>query len=243
MSEPTEKDVPETDRTSALVEGPAEPPPPEPPTRVLEEAYFHINNGGLTLSVVEQGPHTPGSPFRHLTLQARASHFGRGMEVAVPLLSREMVAWVQEALTRTARYLADPAQAEVRLSFAEKHDSLKPQYKVVTGRPVPPRSVRHEVNGPGFVGMYSEDKSAEVVAEMLAADKPASPWIRTADRLPEPPAGSNPYHIWVLAFYKGEQKILPFNPHEKCWDDESGDDYMCGPLEVSHWMPKQDDPE
>lgn len=234
-----QNNLPDTTHTSTLEERPAEAAPPDPPRRVLEEAYFHVNNGGLTLSLAEEGE----GAHRHLTLQARASHFGRGLEVAVPLLSREMVAWVRDATARTERYLADPAQAEVRLSYSERYDSLRPRYTTVKGMPVPQRAVRHEVSGPGFAGMYSEDKSAEVVAEMLGAEKPKSPWVRTADRLPELPAGSNSSHVWVLAFYKGEQKILPYNPHEKCWDDESGDDYMCGPLEVSHWAPMIPDPE
>lgn len=232
MSEP--KDLPETTRTSTLEEQPVEPPPPAPPTRVLEEAYFHINNGGLTLSVTLEGE----GRYRHLALQCRTSHFGRGLEVSLPLLSREMVSWVAGATTRTSQHLAG---TDVSLSFVEK--SLDPQYKVVKGRPVPRRSVRHEVTGTGFAAVYSEDKSAEVVAEMLGADKTESPWIRTADRLPELPAGSNASHVWVLAFHKGEQKILPYNPHEKCWDDESGDDYMCAPLEVSHWAPMIDNPK
>ncbi len=109
--------------------------------------------------------------------------------------------------------------------------------------PVPQRSVRHEVSGTGFAALYSEDKSAEVVAEMIGEQKPASPWVRTSDRLPEPSEGSNSSHVWVLAFHNGEQKILPYNPHHKCWDDETGDDYLCDPLEVSHWAPMIADPE
>lgn len=225
-------------RSSTLEEAPATQPRQAPLLQVLEEAYFHINNGGLTLSIALEGE--GDSKYRHLTLQGRASHFGRGLEVSLPLLSREMVTWVVEATARASQHIA---KTDVSLSFSEGPTRLKPQYKVVKGQRVPQRSVRHEVTGTGFAAMFSEDKSAEVVAEMLAADKPASPWIRTADRLPELPAGSNASHVWVLAFHKGEQKILPYNPHHKCWDDESGDDYMCDPLEVSHWMPKQDDPE
>lgn len=65
---------------------------------------------------------------------------------------------------------------------------------------------------------------------------PPSPWIRTSDRLPER-VSDRSYHTWCLVYYKGDVQVLPYNHHDRCWDDDSADDYECDPLQVSHWMP------
>src|SRR5512142_468064 len=71
-------------------------------TTVLEEAYFHISNGGLTLKVVQDPAYTGSSRFNwtmaHLT--AEMNSFGVPLEVSIPLGSPEIVYWLHEVMGR-----------------------------------------------------------------------------------------------------------------------------------------------
>ena len=40
-----------------------------------------------------------------------------------------------------------------------------------------------------------------------------------------------------------EIRILTWNQHYNCWDDEEGDDNFCDPEDVSHWMPLPEKPK
>lgn len=40
-----------------------------------------------------------------------------------------------------------------------------------------------------------------------------------------------------------ERRILTWNPHYTCWDDEEGDDYYCKPENVYCWMPLPEKPK
>lgn len=62
-------------------------------------------------------------------------------------------------------------------------------------------------------------------------------WIKTEVQVPPEK------HPYVLAIHKGTQKILCYNDHHKCWDDEEGDDYFCDTKDVEWWMPLPDYPE
>ncbi len=46
-----------------------------------------------------------------------------------------------------------------------------------------------------------------------------------------------------LVFHKGEIKHLVWNCEHLCWDDSSGDDFYCDPLEPSHYMLFPESPE
>lgn len=62
-------------------------------------------------------------------------------------------------------------------------------------------------------------------------------WIKTSDRLPAKPGVSRYEHVHCLVYYKREVRILAWNCEHLCWDDESGDDYLCKPTDPTHWMP------
>jgi hypothetical protein len=70
-----------------------------PVEKVIEKAYFHIENGGMTLSIVakqrDDGHHE--YRFRH----EMASH-GASVEGAFPLGSSEIVSWMNMALQRVS---------------------------------------------------------------------------------------------------------------------------------------------
>jgi hypothetical protein len=54
---------------------------------------------------------------------------------------------------------------------------------------------------------------------------------RDADR--ELPEHDEPVAIWPS--FQGHQFAI-WNKHEECWDDESGDDYLCDKDAVSQWF-------
>lgn len=41
--------------------------------------------------------------------------------------------------------------------------------------------------------------------------------------------------IRCLVFHKGYTRILCWNTHYECWDDEEGDDYYCNKELVEKW--------
>lgn len=80
-------------------------------------------------------------------------------------------------------------------------------------------------------------KVAEAVAVLSVpvAEPPSSGWIKSTDRLPE-----NDIVCWVVITATQEVEVRCFNSnsHWKCWDDESGDDFMNKIEAVSHWQPR-----
>lgn len=81
------------------------PDPPEPVEKIVERAYFHVGNGGLTLSIVEVKPAGDGAPaewrFKH-----ELSLFGQKAESSFPLGSSEIVSWMNMALQRVSMRVA-----------------------------------------------------------------------------------------------------------------------------------------
>jgi hypothetical protein len=67
---------------------------------------------------------------------------------------------------------------------------------------------------------------------MLSTETPPDSWIKSADCLPE-----NDIVCWVVIAATQEVEVRCFNIHWKCWDDESGDDFMNKIEAVSHWQP------
>lgn len=80
----------------------------EPVERVIERAYFHVGNGGLTLSIVELQPGGGGTPnefrFKHAI-----SVFGQSSESSFPLGSSDIVSWMNMALQRVSMKVAATA--------------------------------------------------------------------------------------------------------------------------------------
>lgn len=75
---------------------------------LFEEAYFHISNSGMTLSIEETRQENAtlraaGAPSycRSFALKARLASFGSGISIEIPLGSRVIVKWLIEALERT----------------------------------------------------------------------------------------------------------------------------------------------
>lgn len=60
---------------------------------------------------------------------------------------------------------------------------------------------------------------------------PASPWIRTEDKLPE----DNELVLTSSSIYG--TKLLVWNEFHKVWDDEDGDDTYCERDKIDAWMP------
>ena len=57
-----------------------------------------------------------------------------------------------------------------------------------------------------------------------------SGWKKTSEEVPshDEPVAIRPSHL-------GHQFAV-WNKHEECWDDESGDDYMCDKDAVEEWF-------
>lgn len=58
-----------------------------------------------------------------------------------------------------------------------------------------------------------------------------SGWHVTKDSVPD-----NDEPVAIYPSFQGHQFAV-WNKHEQCWDDESGDDYLCNKEEVDKWYP------
>ena len=69
----------------------------------------------------------------------------------------------------------------------------------------------------------------------------ANEWVSVEDRLP-----SDEESTEYLCYdsYHRQKRVLVFNPHHQCWDQEDGDDYYTDLIggKVSHWMPLPTNP-
>ena len=72
--------------------------PDEPTERVVEQAFFHIADGGLTLSIVEQT--WPDDAEKRYRFEHKTSGPGFESEGSFPLGSSELVSWMTMALNR-----------------------------------------------------------------------------------------------------------------------------------------------
>ena len=60
--------------------------------------------------------------------------------------------------------------------------------------------------------------------------------ITTMRSLPEKPGKNSYEQIDCLIWHKDEPKFRVWNCEHFVWDDASGDDYFCDPLEPTHYM-------
>lgn len=58
-----------------------------------------------------------------------------------------------------------------------------------------------------------------------------SQWHKTSEAVPE-----NDEPVAIRPSFQGHQFAV-WNAHYECWDDESGDDYMCDKEAVTEWFP------
>ena len=70
------------------------------------------------------------------------------------------------------------------------------------------------------------------VNEAVAVLTVGASWVKSSDRLPE-----KDIVCWVFLINTQTVAVRCFNTHWKCWDDESGDDFMNKIEVVSHWQP------
>lgn len=66
----------------------------------------------------------------------------------------------------------------------------------------------------------------------------ASPWISVIEKShPEKPGKKSYEHVPCLVVHKrwGIRSLM-WNCQHLCWDDESGDDFVCDDSEITHWM-------
>lgn len=78
----------------------ADPPPVE---KIIERAYFHVGNGGMTLSIVEEKSPEGRTDYR---FQHEMSVFGAKSESSFPLGSSDIVSWMNMALQRVSMKVA-----------------------------------------------------------------------------------------------------------------------------------------
>lgn len=78
----------------------ADSPPVE---TVVERAYFHVNNGGLTLSIVEVTRDGGGAEYR---FKHELSMFSQKSESSFPLGTSDIVSWMNMALQRVSMKVA-----------------------------------------------------------------------------------------------------------------------------------------
>lgn len=71
-----------------------------------------------------------------------------------------------------------------------------------------------------------------VLSVPVVVPLPPGGWIKSTDRLPE-----NDIVCWVVIAATQKVEVRCFNSHWKCWDGESGDDFMNKIEAVSHWQP------
>lgn len=64
-----------------------------------------------------------------------------------------------------------------------------------------------------------------------------SNWIKVSDQLPKVD-GNSSISVLCRDSYHQQTRVLCFNEHHLCWDDESGDDYYTDAVggKVSHWQ-------
>lgn len=97
------------------------------------------------------------------------------------------------------------------------------------------------------VKVNAEQITNRVMAHVECASSPerefGGQWISTKDRLPEKPGLSDYEQIDCLVIHKGERRHLVWNCEHMVWDDSSGDDWVCNPLDVDYWMPFPDMPD
>jgi len=101
----------------------------------LEQAYFHIDNGGITFKIVEETSERESSRYasdgtmrvvgietkynRRWYFEVRTSHFGSGVNFRFPLGNLVMVAWTIDALKRVMeRMAADTGKPTDGFEFA-----------------------------------------------------------------------------------------------------------------------------
>ena len=77
----------------------------QPVETVIEKAYFHIENGGLTLSIVEIKPGGGGTPNEYRFKHELSMH-GQSVESSFPLGSSNIVGWMNMALQRVSMKVA-----------------------------------------------------------------------------------------------------------------------------------------
>lgn len=79
----------------------------KPTETVIEHAYFHTSNGGLTLEVIRSV-----NPHDDKLVSYRLDGDFYGMGISIPLGSVEVVGWLADALTRVvARMEKEPNRA------------------------------------------------------------------------------------------------------------------------------------
>lgn len=109
---------------------------------VLESAYFHINNGGLSISLVETATYSDGSDlvpsrvYREYACRYTFTSHGGKVVGQFDLGSQAMVKWLVGALSRV---LAHIARSESEQSYSPYERS--PSVSVVNSNPVEERAL------------------------------------------------------------------------------------------------------
>ena len=79
-----------------------------------------------------------------------------------------------------------------------------------------------------------DDLVFDLYQEMAFGDAPLG---RSILGLPERVAGRSYSCVPCLVVYHDYVQILVYNHEHECWDDETGDDFKCKPMEVQWWRP------
>lgn len=91
---------------------------------------------------------------------------------------------------------------------------------------------------------YPQTDAEKLAVTMMAEYALDSKWILVNDELPKKDGNSS---IDCLTYDKhhNQIRVLSFNEHHHCWDDEDGDDYYTDAVggKVSHWMSLPSRPE
>lgn len=97
----------------------------------------------------------------------------------------------------------------------------------------------------GFARIIPLTEGISILKEMVGEEeKQTDGWISVKDRLPSKDGNSS---ISCLCWdsYHHQIRVLCYNEHHGCWDDESGDDYYTDAIggKVTHWMPLPNPPK
>lgn len=87
---------------------------------VLEEAYFHISNGGLTLSVVHDPPDDSKWVFSIAHLKVELTCFAIPLTVKIPLGSPEVVFWLHKVTGRLLDKMMNKPNCGRHIHFGQK---------------------------------------------------------------------------------------------------------------------------
>jgi len=70
-------------------------------------------------------------------------------------------------------------------------------------------------------------------------------WIKTSEQRPPSERPSDMLHEnpRLIVWFENEIRMLYYNSHHECWDNESGHHYFCDVEDIEYWMELPEEPK